>query len=635
MKRKLLFLIAVLYLALPKVVNADAGFNIIKYDIDVVVNENNTFDITERILTNFYQYKHGIYRDIPAKNVVERLDGTTTKNRAKVSNVEVSENYDFSYSGSMYNIKIGDASEYVYGDHEYVIKYTYNIGKDPIEDIDEFYFNLIGQEWLAPIEMVRFTITMPKDYDKSKLGFSAGYQGSTDSSDVRYRTVGNKIEGTVIRKLQPGEGLTVRLELPEGYFVGAGFPASPWTFLMFVVPAIGIVIALVVWSRYGKDDEVIETVEFYPPEGFNSLEIAFIYNGIADANDVTSLLIYLANKGYISIKETKKKLFIQDSFEITKLKEYDGNNPYEEEFLKGLFKAKHADLVTDESGKKVWVVKSTSLEDSFYRTTDKILRKINNKINVEQIITKSPFKKNLLLFVSIILCIFVGISIPAYDFGGLYTVTTIIGISLFYLPFYGVGIFAPIPTGFRIFWLGFTIFHSSFFFLAMDLFGAITLNLAYFIGFIICVIGAIVIALFLKNMPRRTKVGTELLGKIKGFKTFLEVAKKEEIESLVHQNPLYFYDLLPYAYVLNVTNEWIKKFENINIVKPNWYDSASSFNYRSFNSFVNNTMSTARSSFNSRPTSSSSGGGGGFSGGGSSGGGSSGGGSGGGGGGSW
>jgi hypothetical protein len=31
--------------------------------------------------------------------------------------------------------------------------------------------------------------------------------------------------------------------------------------------------------RFGNDEKVIETVEFYPPEGFNSAEVGFLYKG--------------------------------------------------------------------------------------------------------------------------------------------------------------------------------------------------------------------------------------------------------------------------------------------------------------------------------------------------------------------
>ena len=64
-----------------------------KYDINIVVNENNTFDITETITAYFNKSKHGIFRTIPLKNKVVRLDGTTSVNHAKVTNLSVDNEY--------------------------------------------------------------------------------------------------------------------------------------------------------------------------------------------------------------------------------------------------------------------------------------------------------------------------------------------------------------------------------------------------------------------------------------------------------------------------------------------------------------------------------------------------------------
>ena len=121
-----------------------------------------------------------------------------------------------------------------------------------------------------------------------------------------------------------------------------------------------------------------------------------------------------------------------------------------------------------------------------------------------------------------------------------------------------------------------------------------------------------------------------MLGKIKGFKNFLNTVEKDKLEAMVLENPTYFYDILPYTYVLGISNTWIKEFEAISVSQPDWYDSPNSFDIFMFNSFINSTMSSAESVMASSPSSSSS-----SSSGGSSGGGFSGGGSGGGGGGSW
>ena len=126
-----------------------------------------------------------------------------------------------------------------------------------------------------------------------------------------------------------------------------------------------------------------------------------------------------------------------------------------------------------------------------------------------------------------------------------------------------------------------------------------------------------IIIFILKIMPKRTEYGNKLLGKILGFKRFLTTAEKPQLEKLVEENPEYFYDILPYTYVLGVSDKWIKQFETISIQAPDWY-VGNNFDIITFGAFMNSTMSSANSAMSSSPSSSS--GGGGFSGGGSGGG---------------
>ena len=56
-----------------------------------------------------------------------------------------------------------------------------------------------------------------------------------------------------------------------------------------------------------------------------------------------------------------------------------------------------------------------------------------------------------------------------------------------------------------------------------------------------------------------------IIAKVMGFRNYLDVAEKNQIELLAEENANYFYDILPYAYVLNVSKKWIDKFDKKNI----------------------------------------------------------------------
>ena len=600
---------------------ASYDYVIDNYDVNIVVNSNNTFDITERITAYFNVPKHGIFRIIPLSNKIVRLDGSTSTNRTQVTNLSVSDEYSTSKESGNYKIQIGSASRTLTGKQTYTIKYTYNLGKDPVSDYDELYYNIIGNEWDTVIGNVTFNITMPKEFDSSKLGFSSGSKGSLDNSKVKYTVNGNTISGSYDGILNEGESLTVRCELPEGYFVDAGLVVNSNIYLMFIIPIVALIISFLLWFIFGRDKKVVETVEFYPPEGFNSLEVGFLYKGKANSQDVTSLLVYLANKGYIKISDNNdESLFSKaDGFKITKLKDYDGNDANERLFLGGLFK----DTAVEGEATK------DDLYNSFYLTTNKILSNINNKKNKNKLFEKKASNMSIISILLMLISVITTIAIPTLEYAGAGEVAMTLFICAFYIPFYAVGIFAKMPLVFRIFWLGFTIFHSSVFFSTLPITDAITSESIYLIGVIVGILCLIGMIIFFKIMPKRTPYGNEILGKIKGFKNFLETAEKDKLESMVLSNPTYFYDILPFTYVLGVSDKWIKKFETINMQAPSWYDSHTAFSVVTFGTFIGSTMTSARSVMSSSPSSSSSGGGG------SSGGGSSGGGSGGGGGGSW
>lgn len=659
-----------------------------KYDVNIVVNENNTFDITETITAYFNVSKHGIFRTIPLKNTIIRLDGTTSTNRTQITNINVDNEYTTSRENGNYKLKIGSASRTLTGEQNYVIKYTYNLGKDPVKSYDELYFNIIGNEWDTVIGNITFTITMPKEFDSSKLGFSSGATESTDNSKVKYTVSGNKITGSYNGILGVSEALTVRCELPEGYFVGAGLSINIMDYIMFLIPILFLVISILLWYKYGRDDKVIETVEFYPPEGLNSLDVGFLYKGKAENKDITSLLIFLANKGYLEITNNKidlnaEKVNLSESsknnanqkiielqnkinderrinpnsqkikyyenmldiyknidtpidyeqyglkssinksnkknkFLIRKLKDYDGPNINEQWFMDGLFEYDRTE-VTDKM-----------LYNNFYITNNRILHNINNKQNTDKIFEKSASNKKFLIILMLIATFCLITIPPIFNYGQPETL-------IFALLFPGIGfsVLFSMLLGkrhiaekiFGLIWgLGFGGIPWLFMMLP-----TLTQDITYLIGYIIgiiCVIGMLVCLVYL---PKRTKYGNEMLGKLKGFKNFLETVEKEKLESMVLENPNYFYDILPFTYVLGVSDKWIKKFESISLQAPSWYDSPNAFEVSTFGNFVNSTMVSAQNAMSSSPSSDSGGG----SSGGSSGGGSSGGGSGGGGGGSW
>lgn len=607
----ILFILSFILISfLPNNSYAVTDYVINSYDIDIKVNENNTFDITETITANFYMRKHGIIRTIPLKNTIERLDGSKSTNRVKITNLQVNNEYSKSNSNGNLAIKIGNQDTYVTGLQKYIIKYTYDIGADPVKDADEFYYNLIGNEWDTSISNISFSITMPKEFDASSLGFSSGRYGYTDNNSVSYSVNGNTISGIYTDTLPAENGLTIRLTLPDNYFVGARDNKTDYYIIIGICLFI-VFIAFVLWLLFGRDKPVIETVEFYPPGGYNSAELAFLYKGETDDKAIVSLLIYLASKGYLKIEEIENKALFASTkdFIIYKLKEYDGTNEIEKLFFNGLFRTRSA-------------VTSSDLTNRFYITVNHIKKLLNKKENKTKIFDKKSLSLKKLI-IPMMLIIFVLITAKSFYDAGMLSELPValifpgIGFSLMISILTSSG---PISTKIFIVIWGLLFGGIPTFLIILPVIFSNSISaITYLIG-ILCII---VLYVFRKIILKRTPFGSEILGKIKGFKRFLETAEKDQLEAMVEKEPEYFYNILPYTYALGVSDKWIEQFENIAVEPPSWYYSSTAFSVHSFGTFMNSTMTSVNTSMTSRPSSSSSGGssGGGFSGGGSGGGG--------------
>ena len=597
-------------------------YDITKYDVEIIVDEYNKYSIKENIDTYFNVSKHGIVRMIPLYNNIIRQDGIRERNRVLISNVHVNEEFASSRENNNYVLKIGSADKTINGKHSYSISYDYDIGLDKNNKYDELYFNIIGTNWDTDISNVTFKITMPKEFDASKLGFSYGEYGESNTDNISYDVDGNVITGSFDGTLLAGEGLNVRMELPEGYFIRKSVGSSLLECWYYIIPILGVLISYLIWKKYGKDDQVVDVVSFYPPENMNSLDVAFAKKGSVNSNDAVSLLVYLASKGYIKIVEDKKS---KSRFTIQKVKEYDGNNKEEELFFRGLFK-------------KVWdSISSDELNESFYLTINSILTKKNSTANRKELFNSKSSNKRYILFLFMLITSSLSTIIPALGYKLSDIIFSIIICNL-------IGIVALIIVG--IIYdnnctkkgLNSALGFAFFFVLALAVanftiigFEYIYYDTVYLIGFILCMVCTYLIYFFYLIVTKRTEYGNKVLGEVNGFKKFLETAEKDKLEGLVHGDPSYFYNILPYAYVLGVSDAWIKQFEGIAIAPPDWYESADTFDYYRFNRSLNRTIHSASRVMNSVPQSS----GGSSSGGGFSGGGFSGGGSGGGGGSSW
>ncbi|ADO82541.1 DUF2207 domain-containing protein [Ilyobacter polytropus] len=600
-------------------------FTIENYIVDIKVNENNSYNIQEELLVNFDTERHGIYRDIPS---------TYNGKNVKIDNIAVKGSpFKKLRSGSNTRIKIGDPYRFVLGEKKYIISYDYTVGDDGNKKMDEFYHNIIGDRWDTTIKKVKFTIEMPSDFDKSKVNFTSGIRGSTDSSGIDYRIEKNTISGETLKPLGPREALTIALPLPEGYYRNTSKFNGPLDVLYYLKKWAGILFLTIisfVWFFFGRDKKIIESVEFYPPEGITPAEAGYMIDGSVDTKDVTSLLFYWAEKGYIEIEEEETngmiKMLLGKDYTFIKLKDRRDAPYYETMMFNELF-YKYGD------GEKV---KLSSLRNNFYKITNKVksIIKKHKSLKTQTLYTNNS--KNLSAFMKVLAILPVFLE----SYTRFYLLTGDLYISIPFAGAISLLIYGVTEKTVK-FIMNFEVKREDMklrlsrkimniipflviLFVSFNIFRIANLSIVFnIVEFVIKAIIFIISFILAEFTLKRTEYSTEVLGKLKGFRNFLIHAEKNRLETLVKKNPQYYYNILPYAIVLGVTNVWADKFDGIASKPPRWYRGYRGFTTHSFIREINQSVNSIGNTMSSRPGSSSSSGG------------SSGGGSGGGGGGSW
>lgn len=621
----------VVLLAIPAFAGAmakpdEGGFTISDYDVHAVISENNAYSITETIRVHFTEARHGITRDIPVNSVMTRTssaDGKeyTTKVQSSVSGIKV-EGYRYSASneGEYIRIKIGDPNKTVTGDQTYRISYKLKFGNDGVQQFDEVYYNIIGPDWDTNIDHATFSVELPKAFDAHAVGFSVGPRGAKgyNADELKFNVDGNTITGSVT-KLGYYSGITLRVELPQGYFRVPDLRLPDW----LIMGAIGLMslVSILLFLLFGIDYKPVQTVEFNAPVGMTPAEVGYIFNGSVDSRDVVSLILYWADKGYLKIEDAG-----DDDYKLTKLKDLGGDaKDFEKLMFTKLFK-------------KGDTVETDDLENSFYKTVSSVETKIQDSFSSDdrRLFTKASMRSKpwlgFLTILPMLLTMYLSLyrDLPVVVFAIMMGV--LIGLALL-LPVFLIihvmrGWKRQSPTARRVkllisfvLWIG-----------AMVGFLCLTVDKVYSPLPLVAVLGTNIIALCAVFISKRTKQSAEWYTKILSFRDFIVLAERDKLVALVEQNPGYFYNVLPYAYVLNVTDKWAKNFESIAISPPEWYNGMRTvFSPSSFATSMSASMNSMHSSMTSAPSSGGSGGGGSsFSGGSSSGGG-----GGGGGGGSW
>ena len=232
----------------------DRDYYFDSYKISITVGENNVHHVTETADVLYNAEKAGFVREIAYGGYLDRADGSAAYTSAKVENIKVtrdgkSERYTANIASQATSIQTGQPGKLLSGKHSYVIEYDYCVKGDLIEDADEFYFNLVDLNRDTLMFCAEFEITMPKEYSFSDVSITRGKTGDTAGERIFWDKDNGKITGKA-NDLVPGEGLVVRLHLPEGYFVESLFAKKETFIVLFANIAVDAAFIVFVGRRH-------------------------------------------------------------------------------------------------------------------------------------------------------------------------------------------------------------------------------------------------------------------------------------------------------------------------------------------------------------------------------------------------
>ncbi len=557
-QNKKLLIVTIFLLIILSVVGAE-DYSIDSFDSHVTVTSTGYYDVVEHAQLTFNSPKHGFYRILP---ISFEIDGESSI-KARVTKIKASEELNISKSSYSIVMRLGSADYTITGTHDYTISYRYDIGEDRHSDKDEFYYNIIGLDWEVPLEKTTFTIEFPSPINVENISFTSGESGSITNEDVSWaiddsRTV---ITGSV-GLLEPGEAVTVKVVMPEGYFDKRTNFQAIFAPIALILTLLALILAYSWWRNYGRDKNLVIVPRFTPPEDLSPLDAGYIIDGSLDTHDVTSMLFYWADKGSVTIVEEGKKIsFIKGAPLVNPSK-------HEELLFNKFFALGSGGVVTEKD-----------LKNDFIKVYAKVQAAIAKNYTGEKRLENKQSKTKAQL--TFLLGMIPVVTLPL--------VITLNYVSSFTLIIGGIA-FGYLIVNSVIFQVAMSKWHikKSFskimtYLLLLIIFLVVSIVLLILASVAttertiamwavpIALISIFIFSLFTNITHKRSDYGVTKLEEVMGLREFIERVELDELKRMIEKDPEYYYHILAYAIVLGLEKKWAKKFSSFTLESPRWY----------------------------------------------------------------
>ncbi len=328
------------------------NFTITKFDVEYSLGRDgenrSTLAATWRITANFPPNQN---RGI-APIFVKKYDNHPTNFLLQSVTDKQGASLEHTWNGD--ELRIGKKDVYVQGEKTYVIKFTQRDVTKHYDNTgrDEFYWDVIGNEWRVPMENVRVSVKLDESLQTARAGEAFCYVGAHGSTK-RCNISGDKGEiVTNVSRLNRREGITMAVGFTSGTFTRYQETLSEklikiWATVQTIASSLAVILMLLLAWRYrrlfGRYSELKPIPpEYLPPNQASVMTSAYIlknYEVMAVKGSAkVAQLLDLAVRHYIKLYEVKKASFLRSAqYEIEIVKDLKELRPEESEVIRDMF----------------------------------------------------------------------------------------------------------------------------------------------------------------------------------------------------------------------------------------------------------------------------------------------------------
>ncbi len=526
------------------------AYELVSYNVLANVYQNHSYKVQETIKVNIPERLDKLEFALPSGNFqvtdikVQNVKNTVQKTEGRRS------------------LTITDPKALKKGNHTYRVNFTIKEFAERNDEYDMFYYDALLPEWRVPIGNVEIKVFFPDDFPWDDMQYYGGQFGiAGESAKLNYKA--SEADKTVIitgERIPENYSVTLKAQLPDDYWKGALDNTWAGYAIAGILLAV-VIISFVLWLIGGRDPKYKKSVERKPIEGVAPSDITYIYEGKVKIRDIVALILYMATKGYIRISEYEPKKYRFFRNEDPKNEERYIRSAYNTLF-EGIYENRSIDM--DDLGTRLRQVVHNARYDIEAGYAD------------EAMAASTSLSRYFRLICILLISLAVG-SIPV-----LTAVYQYIDISLTQPIIFAVLTAASLMLicarevtkydidnqhyyiSMGIYVLIYAAVVGSPIYIFVEVSGMILVGLAAFAL-------AVLAMFFCVIMTARGKGNAELVMKLNQLRKFIYRAKWTDVEPLYKEDPDYYYEMFPYAFVFSGLETWAKTFRWLNVPEPKWY----------------------------------------------------------------